>query len=124
MIHDSNDFPHRAFYWSCFTATAALIAFAILEAQPNFFEQLLHSVRLVDAIIFGAFGVWSRTGRVSAPLILFLYCIFLIFDQKFIESPYYYAAIGVYVAVMITSALSLYASWQAAKAAEQQTLDE
>jgi hypothetical protein len=111
----TDNFKHLLFYWSCLIAAIDLVAIAILEAQPNIIEQLLQSVYLVDAVIFAAFGFWSRTGKVSAPFILFPYCIYLIYDQTMTNPLYYYAALGVYVSVMITAAMSLYASWQTAR---------
>lgn len=120
----STAFQHYAFYLNCFIAAVALVGISVLESQPNIIEQLLHSVRLVDAVIFAAFGAWSRIGRVSAPLILFPYCIYLMFEPTMIDSPYRFAAMGVYVAVMVTAALSLQASWKAAQMTASQDENE
>ncbi|MCV6637285.1 hypothetical protein [Candidatus Albibeggiatoa sp. nov. NOAA] len=117
------DFKHTLFYLNCLVAAVALAFIAVLESQPNIFEQLMESVRLIDAIIFAAFGLWARTGRVLAPFMLFPYCIYLIFDQRMADSSYQYAAIGVYVAVMIMAAISLHASWQIATQ-EPETITE
>jgi len=111
----ADNFKHLLFYWSCIIAAIDLVAIAILESQPNIVEQLLQSVHLTEAVIFAAFGFWSRTAKVSAPFILFPYCIYLIFDQTMTNPLYYYAVIGVYVSVIITAAMSLYASWQTAQ---------
>ncbi|WP_353572580.1 hypothetical protein [Candidatus Albibeggiatoa sp. nov. BB20] len=116
-----DDFKYNLFYLNCIVAAVALSALAILESQPNFVEQLMQSVRLIDAIIFAAFGIWSRKARVFSPFMLFPYCIYLMFDQKMVGSPYHYAAMGIYVAVMITAVISLHASW---KAATQKTATE
>ncbi len=120
----TQDFQHHLFYWSCLVAAVALVGVAMLEAYPNFVEQLVLSVRLIDAIIFAAFGIWSRTGRVLAPIVVFLYCIYLSLETKLAYSPYYYAAIGIYVSVMFTAVLSLYASWQAAQQDAEHTKTE